>query len=180
MSMMEDTTIGNGNGPDNASETFPTVDIQITEGTKPRRSLHQSKEQIDRAMSDLADPRLLEKIDQLFACNVGEYVALPQLVVVGDQSSGKSSVLEGLVGFSFPRDKELCTRYATQIIFKRASSLSERRISAAIIPDDSSSDEHKAVLRGWTKQDLGQLDSLSFVKLLKEVRYPMRKRRAFR
>ena len=36
-----------------------------------------------------ADPHLLDKIDRLIACNVGEHVDLPQLVVVGDQSSGK-------------------------------------------------------------------------------------------
>ena len=41
------------------------------------------------AESSFANPQLLEKIDKLFACNVGEHVALPQLVVVGDQSSGK-------------------------------------------------------------------------------------------
>ncbi|KAM5447287.1 hypothetical protein MaudCBS49596_006049 [Microsporum audouinii] len=33
----------------------------------------------------LGDPALLNKIDQLFACGVGEYVDLPQLVAVGDQ-----------------------------------------------------------------------------------------------
>jgi HKD family nuclease len=34
----------------------------------------------------LADPALLDKINKLFKfkCNVGEYVNLPQLVVVGD------------------------------------------------------------------------------------------------
>ena len=36
--------------------------------------------------SSLADPRLLDKIDKLFALNIGEHVELPQLVVVGDQS----------------------------------------------------------------------------------------------
>ena len=38
-----------------------------------------------------------------------------KLVVVGDQSSGKSSVLEGLTDLPFPRDNGLCTRFATQI-----------------------------------------------------------------
>lgn len=32
----------------------------------------------------LADSALLSKINKLFACGVGEYIALPQLVVVGN------------------------------------------------------------------------------------------------
>lgn len=71
----------------------------------------------EHTAGNLADPSLLSKIDKLFACGVGEYIALPQLVVVGDQSSGKSSVLEGLTNLPFPRDSGLCTRFATQIIF---------------------------------------------------------------
>jgi hypothetical protein len=35
---------------------------------------------------NMVDPGLLDKIDKLFACGVGEYIPLPQLVVVGDQS----------------------------------------------------------------------------------------------
>ena len=67
--------------------------------------------------SKLADPALLEAIDKLFELNIGEYVALPQLLVIGDQSSGKSSVLEGLTGIPYPRAS---TRFATQITFRRA------------------------------------------------------------
>ena len=51
----------------------------------------------------LTSPDLLEKIDRPFPCNVGEYVDLPRLVVIGDQSSGKSSVLETLTKLPFPR-----------------------------------------------------------------------------
>lgn len=63
---------------------------------------------------------LLEKIDKLFACNVGEYVNLSQLVVVGDQPSGKSSVLAGLTRLPFPCDGGLCTRFATQVVFRQS------------------------------------------------------------
>lgn len=35
---------------------------------------------------NMVDPGLLDKIDKLFACGVGDHIPLPQLVVVGDQS----------------------------------------------------------------------------------------------
>ncbi|KAI9716189.1 MAG: hypothetical protein M1828_000415 [Chrysothrix sp. TS-e1954] len=124
---------------------------------------------IPDAAAGLADQSLLHKIDRLFACNVGEYIDLPQLVVVGDQSSGKSSVLEGLVGFSFPRDKGLCTRYATQIVFKRTTTLSGRHISASIIPDENSSAGHQAEARNWTKSNLSQLDNKVFSAIIAEA-----------
>ncbi|KAL4868373.1 hypothetical protein BDV12DRAFT_197247 [Aspergillus spectabilis] len=65
--------------------------------------------------SGLTDQAILAKINKIRELNVGSIIPLPQLIVVGDQSSGKSSVLESLTGFSFPRAAGLCTRYATQI-----------------------------------------------------------------
>ncbi|KGO54813.1 Dynamin [Penicillium expansum] len=118
---------------------------------------------------ELADPVLLEKIDKLFACNVGEYISLPQLVVVGDQSSGKSSVLEGLTKLNFPRDSGLCTRFATQIIFRRDSNLVEREISASIIPSSDATPEEDQKLRGWKASALQSLNSQDFGHTMKEV-----------
>ena len=94
----------------------------------------------------LAEPLMLEKIDNLFACGVGELVALPQIVVVGDQSSGKSSVLEGLIDKPLPRDSGLCTRFATQIIFRRAA---EEQVVVSIIPDQQADPEHTAHVKQW-------------------------------
>jgi hypothetical protein len=52
---------------------------------------------------------MLEKINKLFACRVRDLVSLPQIVVVSDQSSGKSSVLEGLIRKLLLRNSGLCT-----------------------------------------------------------------------
>ena len=114
----------------------------------------------------LGDPILLEKIDKLFACNVGEHVNLPQLVVVGDQSSGKSSVLAGLMRLPFPRDSGLCTRFATQIIFRRSA---EERIVVSIIPDVDASPEHANHVKAWSVTDLKSLDANSFARIMKDV-----------
>nr|DAD23946.1 TPA_asm: hypothetical protein HUJ06_025409 [Nelumbo nucifera] len=54
---------------------------------------------------------LLDAVDQLRHLKVmKEGIELPTIVVVGDQSSGKSSVLESLAGISLPRGLGICTR----------------------------------------------------------------------
>jgi GTPase SAR1 family protein len=121
--------------------------------------------------STLADPTLLDKIDKLFACNVGEYINLPQLVVVGDQSSGKSSVLEGLTRLPFPRDSGLCTRFATQIIFRRDKEMPNRKINSSIIPAPDSDTDRTARLKGWSAESVGNLEPDTFFKIMQEVTY---------
>ncbi|KAI1771421.1 interferon-induced GTP-binding protein Mx2 [Hypoxylon cercidicola] len=91
----------------------------------------------------LGNQAILSKIDKLRELNVGTDVPLPQLVVVGDQSSGKSSVLESLTGFSFPRAAGLCTRYATQITCCRDP---QKSVDISIIPRPNADEKLKSRL----------------------------------
>ncbi|KAI7233482.1 hypothetical protein KC330_g5346 [Hortaea werneckii] len=64
--------------------------------------------------------RVMDIVDKLRRSGLSGIVQLPQLVVSGDQSSGKSSVLEAITEIPFPRKENLCTRFAIEIILRRA------------------------------------------------------------
>ncbi|KAK4098575.1 hypothetical protein N658DRAFT_431692 [Parathielavia hyrcaniae] len=85
-----------------------------------------------RALLDLVDKLQFAQLDN---------VKLPQIVVVGDQSAGKSSVLEAISGTPFPRDAGACTRFATEIRLRRAP---HSTITVSVIPDRS---------RGFAEQE---------------------------
>jgi len=53
---------------------------------------------------------ILEKIKKIRPLISGYSIQLPQIVVIGDQSSGKSSVLESLTGIKFPVNSGICTK----------------------------------------------------------------------
>ncbi|CAL9238064.1 unnamed protein product [Arabidopsis halleri] len=66
---------------------------------------------------------LLDTVDKLRNLNVmKEGIQLPTIVVVGDQSSGKSSVLESLAGISLPRGQGICTRVPLVMRLQRSLS----------------------------------------------------------
>lgn len=62
---------------------------------------------------------LLDVVDKLRRHGIERDIPIPQIAVFGDQSSGKSSVLESLSGIPFPRGNGLVTRCATQLTMKR-------------------------------------------------------------
>ncbi|OCL14543.1 hypothetical protein AOQ84DRAFT_428835 [Glonium stellatum] len=78
--------------------------------------------------------KIMDVVDELRRAGVGSVLQLPQLVVCGDQSYGKSSVSEAITEIPFPRKENLCTRFATEIILRQSRSES---ISTKIIPDKS-------------------------------------------
>ena len=86
---------------------------------------------------------VLDTVAQIRKCGLESIVSLPQLVVCGDQSAGKSSVLEALTEIPFPRNDNLCTRFATEIILRRANANSLR---VKLIPDPKRpSDEQEKI-----------------------------------
>lgn len=92
---------------------------------------------------------LLDSIDRLRLQGINNYVSLPQIIVCGDQSSGKSSVLEAISGVSFPIKSNLCTRFPTEVVLRRAPHLSA---SVSIIPHESRPESEQKALRGFHGQ----------------------------
>ncbi|RYC63859.1 hypothetical protein CHU98_g2351 [Xylaria longipes] len=75
---------------------------------------------LDELNSPTAGVLLDTIIDSLWELQIGEIVNLPQIIVVGDQSSGKSSVLEAISGVRFPTKGDVCTRFATELVIRCA------------------------------------------------------------
>jgi interferon-induced GTP-binding protein Mx len=57
----------------------------------------------------------VDLVDGLRSCGVDRDIAVPQVIVVGDQSCGKSSVIEAVCGVPLPRGAGLTTRCATEL-----------------------------------------------------------------
>ncbi|KFH42507.1 Interferon-induced GTP-binding protein Mx-like protein [Hapsidospora chrysogenum ATCC 11550] len=103
----------------------------------------------------------LNQIERIRANGVGDLVALPQLVVCGDQSAGKSSVLEGITGIPFPRQEGLCTRFPTEIILRHTES-NPTTIVASIRPHVSRTSDVRNTLVAYQKdiRDMSELPSI--------------------
>ncbi|QDS72112.1 hypothetical protein FKW77_003694 [Venturia effusa] len=69
---------------------------------------------------------LLAAINELSAYGIDNTVPLPKIVVVGDQSAGKSSLIEAISGINVPRDAGCCTRCPLQIHLKEDRSANAR------------------------------------------------------
>ena len=65
--------------------------------------------------------QLLDVIDLVRSQGISRYVQLPELIVCGDQLSGKSSVLEAVSEVSSPTNEHLYTRFATELVLRRDS-----------------------------------------------------------
>lgn len=98
----------------------------------------------------------LQTAEQRRKCGLDSILSLPQLVVCGDQSAGKSSVLEALTEIPFPRNDNLCTRFATEIILRRAP---KNSLTIKIIPDEQRPVLEQTTIKGF-EEAITNLDEL--------------------
>lgn len=78
--------------------------------------------------------QLLDQVDKLRSHGVSHHVSIPQIMVCGDQSSGKSSTLEAISGIPFPTKINLCTRFAAEVVLRKGPTTG---ISVTILPSQS-------------------------------------------
>ncbi|RFU29423.1 hypothetical protein B7463_g6944, partial [Scytalidium lignicola] len=100
--------------------------------------------------------RILDTVAQVRKCGLESILSLPQLVVCGDQSAGKSSVLEALTEIPFPRHDNLCTRFATEIILRRGPYNS---LTIKIIPDNQRPPDEQMKIKSF-EQSITDFDEL--------------------
>lgn len=102
-----------------------------------------------------AEAKALHDIsDSLSSCGVGRIVNLPQIIVVGEQSSGKSSVLEAISHVRFPVDGGLCTRFATELVLRPAD---ETRVDVSVKFADKSKAPQAFHRQGFREEDLPEI-----------------------
>ncbi|KAI1460459.1 P-loop containing nucleoside triphosphate hydrolase protein [Annulohypoxylon moriforme] len=98
---------------------------------------------------------LLDAIDDLRKHGIGRFVDLPQIIVVGDQSSGKSSVLEAISRVRFPVNDGLCTRFATELVLRTNN---QTKVDVRIQPSiASNNEEHSFDERSFNKEELPRI-----------------------
>ena len=73
---------------------------------------------LDKAFEEDVRP-FIDIIDELRSLGLDEDVSLPAVVVVGDQSAGKSSVLEAISRVELPRGTDIVTRCPLELRLKK-------------------------------------------------------------
>ncbi|KIW23993.1 uncharacterized protein PV07_09733 [Cladophialophora immunda] len=104
---------------------------------------------------------ILNLIDTLRFQGISRYVDLPQVIVCGDQSSGKSSVLEAISGLRFPTKDNLCTRFATELILRRGP---VPKVVVTIIPSADRTEQDAERLSNFSPPSTSIADFAEIVK----------------
>jgi GTP-binding protein EngB required for normal cell division len=115
---------------------------------------------------------LLDIVDNLRSQGISKYIDLPEIIVCGEQSSGKSSVLEAISGVTFPSKDNLCTRFATELILRRGP---PSPIKICIIPgsNEERSPEEKIRLSEFKREISVSAEDLELNEVIESAKVAM-------
>ncbi|XWW95318.1 hypothetical protein V2A60_003276 [Cordyceps javanica] len=121
------------------NNTDPTTTPATDPNNSPAKSVDRNKTGDEESLPEdpfdsAASRTLFNAIDQFQSCGAGEFGEIPQLVIVGAQSVGKSSLLQSLTDIPFPVGENCCTRFATRIVSRRTAPNTPNQISISIEP----------------------------------------------
>lgn len=95
-----------------------------------------------------AQADLLDHLEELRGLGFRRRISPPQLVLCGDQNNGKSAVFEAITGVSLPINNAICTRFATEVIFRRSA---HRSAHVRIRPSSTASPDHQRKLGAFSR-----------------------------
>ncbi|KAK5064291.1 hypothetical protein LTR84_000124 [Exophiala bonariae] len=110
------------------------------------------------AIGSFQSPERLELLNDIDKFRQHGLHNLPQIVVCGDTSSGKSSVLGALSGINFPVSGTICTRFATEIAL-RYSAAEAVAGHAFITAAETASESHKSKVESF-RREINSLDGI--------------------
>ncbi|KAI5461635.1 P-loop containing nucleoside triphosphate hydrolase protein [Mariannaea sp. PMI_226] len=115
---------------------------------------------------------LFQAVDEVQSLSsLGDVLEIPQLVIVGGQSAGKSSLLQTLTGIPFPVDEGCCTRFPTRIVSTRTAPGTPESYRITITRSPISVKGIVPAPKGYEKYHRtgGKLTPDNFVRIIKEV-----------
>lgn len=68
---------------------------------------------------DRQSQKYISIVQKLRACGLEEVIKLPKIAVIGNQSAGKSSLLEAISQVRLPRASGTCTRCPMEVVLRR-------------------------------------------------------------
>lgn len=118
----------------------------------------------------------IQLADDLHALNLEKELSVPQIAVMGDQSCGKSSVLEALSGIPFPRGSGLVTRCPCRLMMRTAPHGDPWTAEASVRGSEkrflSSPEELSLAIEAFTQQLAGSSHGFSTDVINVELRAP--------
>jgi len=126
----------------------PQVDIRLEEGPGAEAMESSALSQTSYASSRRG---LNEAVKQMRNCGAEAVIQLPMIVCIGNQSAGKSSILEAISQIKLPRDRGTCTRCPLEVILSSGShewksTISLRFETGMVVPFDETRDRDQIPL----------------------------------